>query len=99
MNPLRGAAWRARTFLSEPVHELERRTVEAEAAASAATGERLDEVLQLLRASQTERETSDRESRRLFVALRTLLEEQSAEITELRREIERLRAGESTPAS
>jgi hypothetical protein len=85
--------------LSEPVHELERRRIEAESAASAASGERLDEVLELLRASQAEREASDRENRRLFVALRTLLEEQAVEITELRREIERLGAGASTPAS
>jgi hypothetical protein len=109
MNPLRGAAWRTRTFLSQPVHDLERsavereqranerelRATERESAAAAETRARLDTVVGLLHEGREQADRAAAENRRLIVALRTQLDEQSAAVAELRAEVDRLRRTDS----
>jgi hypothetical protein len=102
MNPLRGAAWRTRTFLSQPVHDLERsaaereqRAAERESAAAHETRARLDTVVSLLQEAREQADRDAAENRRLIVALRTQLDEQSAAVAELRAEVDRLRRTDS----
>jgi hypothetical protein len=91
MNPLLGAARRTRTFLSQPVREADDRAGERDEAAAAKSAE----ILEAIQALGVDVERGTRETRRLFVSLRQLLEEQQEQIAELRHEVDRLRAAAS----
>jgi hypothetical protein len=87
MNPVLGAARRLRTFLAQPTREADERADQRALVATA----RAEDILGVVTAVRSDIERSADETRRLFVALRSLIEEQHEQLDTLRTEVERLR--------
>lgn len=76
-------AWRTRTFLSKPQHEIETRLVVTLNGAEARLAAQIAELRELVRSSQSAAADTVREQRKLFVSIRNLVEVQSSEIARL----------------
>ena len=95
MPVVRPLAWRARTFMARPTHEVEARVSQRLEAIESNTSSRLDhafeQVLAALRTHDAAAVRAMREQRKLHATLRQLIEENAGEIQELRTEVSRLR--------
>ena len=112
MNPLRGLAWRTRTFLSAPTHDSESRvrerldqvdrrldelTSRVDRAEATAAG-RFDHLVSMI-GDLARANTDDRdETRRLHVVLRSQLEDRQAEIEDLARAVNGVQGSVGSPS-
>ena len=87
----RPVAWRTRTFLSQPDFDVETRILERLENVDMRNADRFERIIERLNAQGRSSSLASRESRKLFVSLRDLLEDQAEEIEQLRDELRSLR--------
>ena len=80
-------AWRVRTFLSKPIHDVENRLTARMEGSEARLLSLLDGVTESLRAADRASIANASQQRKLYVSLRDLIEEQSREIARLESEL------------
>jgi hypothetical protein len=86
----RPVAWRTRTFLSQPDFDVETRILERLENIDMRNADRYGRLIERLNAQDRSSSLASRESRKLFVSLRDLLEDQAEEIEQLRGELRAL---------
>ncbi|RKR75644.1 hypothetical protein [Frondihabitans australicus] len=88
----RPLAWRTRTFLTEPGFHVESRLRERADLSDRRSSARFDQIVALISALERSSDSRSRETNKVLVGLRIMLEEQDDEIAALRDDIRQLRA-------